>query len=321
MTTEISVIITYTRAEHPSAAEAISNLLSHERPVQVICVIDPPDGEQGVALSSLRSHRNFSLLRHDIPAGRSAARNTGLILAQSPYLVFVEPDYIPSSDVLDQLITHAIDNNADAVVPKSLIALWAGAAAADLDAGVLDLGGTAGNEVLMAALLTLPAAGILWKRSLFAQKAFPILIYDWFHDLPVITPVICSLTTLCITDVAFVQPAKSCWDYDIDQRENLLVELFKSFGLATDQLKADQRLEVHFEALARAVENLMLALCHNISESDLSEIHKINFLENALILKIGNFQYRDTLKKMENNDLMDLLGSARRFAPKHGLLW
>ncbi len=305
----------------PPDVDSLSRLLSYTRPFKVICVDDRQAAGDRGHLARLGRRRNCEFIRHEIPSGPAAARNTALVLADTPYVYFAHDGEIPEPAFVETLLSLAHIQNAPAVVPRSLLGTSAGAAVVSLQSGPVDLRPFVGNEDLLAGFFTLPASGILWSRDLISRSGFPVLSFDWFADMPFVSRAICSLDSIYIADVASAPPARTLRDFDLDQRENLLVALFKAFGLATDQLKEDRRSPVQFEALARCVEGLLLELCNRTNESDIMDMHKINFLQNALMLKAANFQYRDALRSMDETDLVNLLGSAQRFAPRQGLVW
>ncbi len=264
---------------------------------------------------------NISVITHDVPAGVEAAFNTGLIVAEAPFVFFANSDTLLDLSVLKALLAQAALGNADAIIPHNVL-IKCGADSANINAsGALSMSQTSANENLFAALFTLPAAGIVWRRSLFLNVEFPYLSNRWFRDMYVVARLVCSAREIRVCDDFDQSEIKTCWDFSLDAREDQLVELFKAFGLTTDNFKLDQRRPFHFDALARCAENLLIALCEKVHASDLEEEEKRNFLQNALMLKMANFTYRDSLKTLDRAALVELLGSARRFKPLDGLIW
>lgn len=288
--------------------------------VQFIYIRDCPKENQQFP-SVARRFPNISVITHDVSAGVEAALNTGLIVAEAPFVFFAEPDTLMGSKVLSALLAQAALGNADAIIPQNVLT-QCGVDSANVGlSSAFSLPQTPTNEKLFAALFTLPAAGIVWRRSLFSNVEFPYLSNRWFRDMYVVARLVCSARQIRVCDAFDQGEIKTCWDFSPDAREDQLVELFKAFGLTADNFKRDQRNPFHFEALARCAENLLLALCEKVHASNLEEEEKRNFLENALMLKMANFTYRDSLKTLDRSAVIELLGATRRFKPREGLIW
>jgi hypothetical protein len=316
----LSVICVQTRGGEQFDIESITKIARALPLVQLVFIRDCPNHNKK-PLSFVSNISNISIITHEVPAGTEAAFNTGLILADAPFVFFAQPDTLLDLNVLNALLAQVTLGNADAIIPQDVL-IKCGADCSKIDStGTLSISQTTANEALFAALFTLPAAGIVWRRALFSNVEFPYVSNRWFRDMYVVARLVCSARQIRVCDPLDQHEVQTCWDFSLDAREDHLVELFKAFGLTADNFKRDQRRPFHFDALARCAENLLIALCEKVHASDLEEGEKRNYLQNALLLKMANFTYRDSLKTLDKAALVELLGSARRFKPLAGLIW
>ncbi len=316
----LSVISVQTHDGEKLDIDAIVIMAKTFPSVQFVFVRDCPKQDQNT-LPVLRRFSNISIITHEVSAGVEAAFNTGLVVAEAPFVFFAKPDTLLDMNVLNALLTQVTLGNADAVIPQEVLIKCGADCSKIASTGALSMSQIAANEELFAALFTLPTVGIVWRRSLFSNVEFPFLSNRWFRDMYVVARLVCSAQQIRVCNTFDPQILETCWDFSLDAREDHLVELFKAFGLTADNFKRDQRTPFHFEALARCTENLLNALCEKVHASDLEDGEKRNFLQNALLLKMANFTYRDSLKTLDQAAIVEFMGSARRFKPLEGLMW
>jgi mycofactocin system glycosyltransferase len=97
-------------------ADELERCLTAVKPVPVIVVDDgSPDPEP---LRRAAAAHGARLVRHGLNSGPAAARNTGLRLADTPFVAFVDSDCRPEEGWLDTLMPHFDDPKVAAVAPR-----------------------------------------------------------------------------------------------------------------------------------------------------------------------------------------------------------
>ena len=87
--------------------------------VQVECIlVDDCGKDQSIAIcekfiENYKGHLTFKLLHHEHNRGLSAARNTGMEVAQGEYVYFLDSDDKITPDCLEKLYAKALDTDAD----------------------------------------------------------------------------------------------------------------------------------------------------------------------------------------------------------------
>lgn len=96
--------------------DGLERCLAAVRDVPVIVVDDgSPDPEPVRKAAEAHGAR---LVRHEVNRGPAAARNTGLELAETPFVAFVDSDCRPEEGWLDVLMPHFDDPRVAAVAPR-----------------------------------------------------------------------------------------------------------------------------------------------------------------------------------------------------------
>lgn len=96
--------------ERRFVGDAIASLKAQTFANFVAIVVDDASTDDSVAVSSnaVAGDRRFHIVRHAINSGLSAARNTGLRLAQTPYVCFLDADDFFHTDNLEERVRHLI---------------------------------------------------------------------------------------------------------------------------------------------------------------------------------------------------------------------
>ena len=87
---------------------------------QVVVVDDGSD--DGPTIEAIASQHGASFLRHPVPRGPGAARNTGLRTVQTPLVAFVDSDCVAEPHWLEPLLAH-FDDPAVALAAPRVVAL------------------------------------------------------------------------------------------------------------------------------------------------------------------------------------------------------
>jgi len=94
----------------------LRRLLGSLRGLEVLVVDDGSDRPEPVAAAA--SETGATYLRHERCAGPAAARNAGLALARTPFVVFVDSDCVVDEGWLSPLLRHFADPLVAAVAPR-----------------------------------------------------------------------------------------------------------------------------------------------------------------------------------------------------------
>jgi mycofactocin system glycosyltransferase len=102
--------------DDPSGLETVLRICartSHAR----VTVVD--DGSlDAAAIERISLAHGATLLRHDVPRGPGAARNTGLHATTAPLVAFLDADALPEANWLSELVAHFDDPVVGAVAPR-----------------------------------------------------------------------------------------------------------------------------------------------------------------------------------------------------------
>ncbi|MBN9175955.1 MAG: glycosyltransferase family 2 protein [Microbacterium sp.] len=100
------------------AAEALASLRAQTFPAWHAILVDDGsvDGTGDVFADAAASDARFMLVRHDVPRGLGAARNTGLDLVETPFVGFLDADDIMAPQALERLIDAIGTSGSDIVV-------------------------------------------------------------------------------------------------------------------------------------------------------------------------------------------------------------
>jgi mycofactocin system glycosyltransferase len=82
-----------------------------------IVVVDDGSADPD-AVRAAASARGARVIRHDVPAGAAAARNTGLAACTTPVVAFVDSDVVVPADWAPRLLGHFADPCVGAVAPR-----------------------------------------------------------------------------------------------------------------------------------------------------------------------------------------------------------
>ena len=112
----ISIVVPIYNVER-YVAECFDSIVSQTfRDFEVVAVDDCSSDKSMTIAEQYASKLPMRIVHHEQNRGLSAARNTGLNVAQGEYVLFVDSDDVLSSDCLQTLHSEAILTNADVVV-------------------------------------------------------------------------------------------------------------------------------------------------------------------------------------------------------------
>jgi len=116
MTPRISIVVPVFNVERHLGACLDSLRKQTLSAIEIICVEDAStDGSALLLDAAARQDARMVVLKHASNGGLSAARNTGLRAARSPWVLFVDSDDVVSSYLCERTLAAAIRNAADAV--------------------------------------------------------------------------------------------------------------------------------------------------------------------------------------------------------------
>jgi mycofactocin system glycosyltransferase len=151
-----------------STAEAVREVLARIPEDVPTVVVD--DGSAPALAPGLPDRKGLRVIRHDTPQGPAAARNAGIGLAETPWVVFVDADVLPDPDWLGVLRAHADDAGVVAVAPRVVSVPQAGGAALmERWSGALDLGGTPSDVGPGRPVSFVPTAVLMVDREVFTR--------------------------------------------------------------------------------------------------------------------------------------------------------
>jgi mycofactocin glycosyltransferase len=151
-----------------STAEAVREVLARIPEDVATVVVD--DGSAPALAAGLPDRKGLRVIRHDTPQGPAAARNAGIGLAETPWVVFVDADVLPDPDWLGVLRAHADDAGVVAVAPRVVSVPQAGGAALmERWSGALDLGGTPSDVGPGRPVSFVPTAVLMVDREVFTR--------------------------------------------------------------------------------------------------------------------------------------------------------
>ncbi len=136
-----------------------------------LLVVD--DGSRdAVAVREICARHRATVLRHETSRGPAAARNTGLAVAMTPYVAFLDSDCLPQAGWLDLLQPHLDDPLVAAAAPRivaSRTGLTSRLAAYEAAASSLDLGPREGLVTPHGGIPYVPGVALLVRRTALAE--------------------------------------------------------------------------------------------------------------------------------------------------------
>ena len=154
----------------------------------VIVVDDGSSDPEAIAL--VAGGYGAKLIRREVNGGPAAARNTGLAVATSELVAFVDSDCEPPADWITRLAGHFADPLVAAVAPRIAGRAdrtgLANTGSADRTSagryteanGALDLGGRPGRVRPKSAVSFVPTAAVLARREALLSVARDSLVFD-----------------------------------------------------------------------------------------------------------------------------------------------
>ena len=122
--------------------------------------------------------RGVRVLRHEVSRGPAAARNTGLLAAETPFVAFLDSDCVPRPGWLERLRPHLDDPRLAMVAPR-IVALDEGAAgwpaAYESAVSALDMGPEPAGVRPFSAVSYVPSAAVLARRAALGDGFDPSL--------------------------------------------------------------------------------------------------------------------------------------------------
>jgi mycofactocin glycosyltransferase len=136
-----------------------------------VVVVDDGSGVSVVA-------QGARVLRHELSRGPAAARNTGLLAAETPFVAFLDSDCVPRPGWLERLRPHLDDPRLAMVAPR-IVALDEGAAgwpaAYENVVSALDMGPEPAGVRPFSAVSYVPSAAVLARRAALGDGFDPSL--------------------------------------------------------------------------------------------------------------------------------------------------
>lgn len=177
---KVSVIIPVFHVENylRDCLDSIVNQTLHD--IEIICVNDAsPDNSAMIIEEYRRNDSRIKVITHEYNQGLGPARNTGISIATSPYISFIDSDDYISTNMLEDLLESITLNHADIA--------WCGMAAVSEEKQIIDAGQIPPRnwsipEVLNCELLypsILSLCNKLYDRNLVKDfKQLPIVMED-----------------------------------------------------------------------------------------------------------------------------------------------
>src|SRR5437016_1408321 len=109
---EVTVVIPL-RDRHAELARCLAGLAGTPR----VIVVDDGSADPA-AIQSAADAAGASVVRRPVNGGPAAARNTGLAVAATPLVAFLDSDCVPGAGWLDALLPHFADPAVGAVAPR-----------------------------------------------------------------------------------------------------------------------------------------------------------------------------------------------------------
>jgi mycofactocin system glycosyltransferase len=144
-----------------------------------VVVVDDGSADPA-AVAAVCAARGAALVRREVNGGPAAARNTGLGVAGTEFVAFLDSDCVPAGDWIAELAGHFADPLVAAVAPR-IVAAPSGAAAGQ--GSVLDLGDRAARVAPMTRVAYVPTAALLVRRAVLGGGFDEALRYGEDVDL------------------------------------------------------------------------------------------------------------------------------------------
>ena len=169
---EVDVVIPV--RDDPSGLEAVLRICSRTSLARVT-VVDDGSHDAAAIVRISRAH-DATLVRHEVPLGPGAARNTGLQTTSAPLVAFLDADTLPEANWLGELVAHFDDPVVGAVAPR--VRGPEGSSVRErfeTAASPLDLGDQPGVARPGTSVPFLPGAAIIVRRSAVGDGFDPTL--------------------------------------------------------------------------------------------------------------------------------------------------
>jgi mycofactocin system glycosyltransferase len=160
--------------DDPAGLEAVLRLCARTSHVSV--TVDDDGSLDAAAIERVSIAHGATLLRHDVPLGPGAARNTGLHATTAPLVAFLDADTLPEANWLGELVAHFEDPLVGAVAPR--VRGPAGSSVRErfeAAASPLDLGDQPGVVRPGTSVPFVPAAAVIVRRSAVEHGFDPTL--------------------------------------------------------------------------------------------------------------------------------------------------
>jgi mycofactocin glycosyltransferase len=145
---------------------------------QPVIVVDDASRDPA-AVARVTARHGARLIRRDLNGGPGAARNTGLAVATSELVAFVDSDCEPSPDWIGRLAGHFADPLVAVVAPRITGRADRTTAGRYTEAnGALDLGDRPGRVQPKSAVSFVPTAAVLARREALLSVARDSVVFD-----------------------------------------------------------------------------------------------------------------------------------------------
>lgn len=170
-TTRTDVTVVVPVRDRPEGLERVLAAVGRTAGRLPLLVVD--DGSRdAVAVREICARHQATVLRHKTSRGPAAARNTGLAVATTPYVAFLDSDCQPAAGWLDLLQPHLDDPLVAAAAPRIVASPTQTAsrlAAYEAAASSLDLGPREGSVTPHGGIPYVPGVALLVRRTALAQ--------------------------------------------------------------------------------------------------------------------------------------------------------
>lgn len=275
--------------------------------IEIICVDDfSPDGSAEIVQRLALEDSRIRLIRHQRNLGLGGARNTGIEASTSPYVTGVDSDDYILPEMMQRLWELSEEQVADVVS--------CGLSLLDQDGELIQVvERPVGNyrndqdQINILDLLTPSFCAKIWRTTLFTSHdiAFPEHLY--YEDLAT-TP---RLLRHAI-DIRVIRDPLYCYVSRGDSITNTssarhIVDYFRVYDILFEFLRSEGLLARYREELIEKIGKSLRYHTLNVTESDMGQDDKLQYLRYMLMLKLGYLELSDRLQGLEIESLQALL--------------
>ncbi|MEI6701732.1 MAG: mycofactocin biosynthesis glycosyltransferase MftF, partial [Actinomycetota bacterium] len=150
--------------------EEVTGLLEDLHDLDVLVVDDGTEAMNALQLEAACHLHGAKYIRHELPLGPAAARNSGAALATGDVVCFIDSDVVPDRNMFPDLLAHFTDPVVGAVAPRIVVAGGTGQLHSyESWSSPLDLGPEAATVRPRSRVSYVPSALLFVRRELATQ--------------------------------------------------------------------------------------------------------------------------------------------------------